>query len=307
MQLCRKNKSAMDNLVGLFNNAFINKNGATDNSFPKDTFSKSKTPIYKNETDEQTGVVDLDLNGFDLFDSTTTTETVANVADGLVASLNTYGKVDVEYIAKVTAKTVKEVVYELFGSIYQNPEKFQGDLISGWETADEYLSGNVGEKLRIARIYNVRYNGYFTANVKALQSVLPRNVNLNDIHATLGAPWIPVYIIEDFIRYLTGARNVGFLKHDELTGSWEIKEKSYINRVSDYAKVNVTFGTYRMDALSIIEKTLNVQTIKVLDEKTDFTGKKAGLFCKLVNYLINNFSKERIFWLSTEIGVLPRN
>lgn len=270
MQLSRKNKSAIDNIMGLFNNVFVNKGANAGET------SRTESKIC----DRSMGVedsFDLDLSSFELFESNLDAAKINDASDGLVRSLNAYGRVDVEYIADITNKTVKEVVHELHGSIYQNPEKFHGDLRFGWETADEYLSGNIVDKLRAAEHYNQLYDGYFDSNVRALKAVLPKSLNLSEIHITIGTPWIPVHIMESFIRYLGNVRREGFLTHDEVTGSWEIKDKYTLARMGDYTKVNVTYGTYRMDALQIIEKTLNMQVIKVMDETINFLGKKKAV------------------------------
>ena len=273
MAICRKKKSAMDEVVDLFNDVFIHRQDVVGN------VSKGGTDNADKYTQSAAGesCVDLDLSNFDLFADDVSPANVTTAADGLIVSLNTYGKVDVEYIAELTGKTVKEVLRELRGSIYQNPEKFDGDLTSGWETADEYLSGNLGEKLRAAQRYNKEYYGYFNANILALNAVMPKSVDLDQIHITIGTPWIPVAMMEAFIRYIVNVKRSDFLVHDDVTGSWEIKDKYTVACCGDHTKIRVTFGTYRMDALHIIEKTLNMQTIKIMDETVDFLGKKKSV------------------------------
>ena len=103
------------------------------------------------------------------------------LADGLVYALNTLGRVDIEYIASITGRTCKEVVTGLRGAIFQNPEKWEEQFLQGWETADEYLSGNLAAKWRVAKRENATYKGYFAANVKALEELLPPSVATDDI------------------------------------------------------------------------------------------------------------------------------
>ena len=276
MAMNKKKKNRVDELMDLFKEAFAKgkQSQSASVSYP------SKPPKASGEGEEGVsltvdGCVDLDLNSIDLFGVGQTCSACEHAADGLVHSLTTFGKVDVSYIAEVTGKSVREVLDELHGSIFQNPEKFDGTLESGWETADEYLSGNVDEKLRVAREANEQHAGYFDANVRALEEVMPKGVNLRQVHVTLGTPWVPVHMIERFLRFLLGYKaKEPCVTHDELTGSWEIKDKSYVGWYCDQTKLNVTYGTRRLNALQIIEKTLNVQTIKVTDEVTGSLYKK---------------------------------
>lgn len=201
------------------------------------------------------------------------------LSDGLVASLNVLGKVDIEYISTVTGKTFREVIESLKGSIYQNPLTWDECFYKGWETADEYLSGNLSKKWRDAKTANDKYHGYFKDNVKAIETILPKSVATKDIFVTIGSPWIPTDIIDDFIEYLFGKSYVSgkkeyFVKHDEVTGTWDIPEK---NRYYNNAKVYSTYGTRRMPALYILERTLNMRPVAITEEvacKTNKSGKK---------------------------------
>ena len=204
---------------------------------------------------------------------------VESVSDGLVASLNVLGKVDIEFIAEITSKTNKEVIEALKGSIYQNPNAWGECFYKGWETADEYLSGNLLKKWQVAWCANKKYNGYFKKNLEALGGILPKSVASEDIFITLGSPWVPTYIIDDFIEYLFGKSYVSGkaefnVRHDEETGTWDIPEKT---RYYNNAKVYSTYGTKRMPALYILEKTLNMRNVSVTDEvscATNKSGKK---------------------------------
>ena len=274
-------KKTMDGTLNLIKNISTKKlNDNTTNVVNSTTlFSRLRAPrTFDSSVHENNDSIELDLSGVDLFATEPVTAVCDFLSDGLIHSLNTFGRVDVQYIADLTGKTVKEVVSELKGSIYQNPEKFNGTLESGWETADEYLSGNISEKLRVAMQYDQAYNGYFSENVVALRAVMPKHLDLSQIHVKIGTPWIPVNIMENFIKYLLNTKLDGFLYHDELTGSWEIKDKSTVSACSDFAKVNIMYGTFRMNAVHIIEKTLNMQTIKIMDETTTYLGKKQRVF-----------------------------
>ncbi len=193
-----------------------------------------------------------------------------SVADGLVMSLHELGRVDIEYIAEVTARELREVILELKGAIYQNPDAWGGCFYKGWETADEYLSGNLMQKLKRARALNEEYAGWFDGNVKALEGLLPKALAAEDIYLSLGSPWLPAHVVEEFILFLLGkpygCNLSAEVLHDELTGSWEITNKQhYAQTANSYVK----YGTRRMEALRILEHTLNMQDVAVFDSKPD--------------------------------------
>lgn len=204
-----------------------------------------------------------------------------SVDQGLIYSLSNLGKVDIEYISAITGLEYKEVITSLRGSIFQNPLTWQECFYKGWETADEYLSGNLIKKWRIANEANEKYKGYFQANLTALENVLPHPVGPDDIYVTLGSPWLPTTVIDDFIEHLLGSvfKNVSetanAVKHDEESGIWEIPNKSRYawTRYAGWNSHN--FGTSRLDAMHIIEKTLNQKTIAVYDEVPSPTNPKS--------------------------------
>ena len=135
---------------------------------------------------------DLPVDWVNVFDTDDRTFGVHfdSCADGLIASLSNLGRVDIEYIASVTGRDYKAVIGELKGAILQNPETWQETFYKGWETTEEYLSGNLMRKLRIAREANEQYCGYFADNVAAIEEVLPAAATAKDIHAALGSPWL---------------------------------------------------------------------------------------------------------------------
>ena len=225
---------------------------------------------------EEVTCMDLPLDWSNPFyaDERATGIYIENISDALVKSLTTLGKVDIEFIASVTGNNYKTVINALKGSIYQNPLTWNECFYQGWETADEYLSGNLMQKWKTAKKANRKYNGYFKDNVKAIESVLPPTVATEDIYITLGSPWVPSDIIDDFIEHLFGGyttywgdskrtREYLSVKHDELTGTWEIPQKTrYQHGVTD----TEAYGTSRLEALYILEKTLNMKTVAVKDE-----------------------------------------
>lgn len=238
--------------------------------------------------------MDLPLDWNNVFDSDERTQGIHadSVSDALVMSLTTLGKVDIEYIASISGTDYKEAILSLKGSIYQNPDTWNECFYKGWETSEEYLSGNLMRKLYAATKANEKYMGYFSENIAAIEKVLPPAVVTKDIYVTLGSPWIPADVIDDFIVHLFGkCKNSRYYwdskkykdgeipsefrtRHDVITGTWEIPEKS---RYGHSIAVSQKYGTKRMEALHIIEKTLNMRSIAVMDEmacQTTKSGKK---------------------------------
>ena len=221
--------------------------------------------------------MDLPLDWENVFDADPRTEGVhaGSISDGLILSLSNLGRVDIEYISSITGEDYKTVICALRGSIYQNPDTWNECFYKGWETAEEYLSGNLVKKWKSAATANTKYKGYFEINLKALDKLIPEAVSENDIYITLGSPWVPVSVIDDFIAHILKLSG-GFsgTKHDEITGTWEIPNKSWYWH--NVASTN-TYGTSRLQALYILEKTLNMKSVAVTDEiacLTNVSGKK---------------------------------
>lgn len=201
-----------------------------------------------------------------------------SISDALVLCLNALGRVDIEYISSITGANYKSVISTLKGSIYQNPETWNECFYKGWETAEEYLSGNLMRKWKAAKKADRNYMGYFADNIKAIEKVLPPTVAAKDIYITLGSPWVPPDIIDDFIVHLFGLPYVydEDLKtiHDDLTGTWEIPCKSrYFNNTAIFS----TYGTEKMGAINILENTLNMKAAavtKLISDPSSKSGQK---------------------------------
>ncbi|MCD8049221.1 MAG: SNF2-related protein [Clostridia bacterium] len=198
--------------------------------------------------------------------------------EALFTCLNDFGRVDVEYIAQLCGESTETVVEKLRGAIFQDPEYFlagrEYDIGSGWALSSKYLSGNVRKKLARAEYANKKFGGRFAENIERLKAVLPDVADIEDIHISLGASWIPAGEVEMFIaRFLNlgKAPEVYFYK-DLLTykilPTKEAKEsvlntitfgvRGNVDRVTGYCKQYLT-------ALDIIEQTMNAKTIKVFD------------------------------------------
>lgn len=238
---------------------------------------------------EEVTCMDLPLDWENVFNSDARTQGVHtdSISDALIMSLTALGSVDIEYISSITGADYKTVICTLKGSIYQNPDTWGECFYKGWETAEEYLSGNLMRKWNSARKANEEYSGYFADNIKAIEKVLPPTVATKDIYITLGSPWVPPDIIDDFMFHLFGdplqycyyrdketLRNAMKTVHDEITGTWEIPDKSRYNHSVGVSK---TYGSEKMEALYILEKTLNMKTVAVTEEiscATNASGKK---------------------------------
>ena len=197
---------------------------------------------------------------------------IDSIPDALVRCRNELGRVDIEYISAVTGESCKSIIGALKGAIFQNPDTWEECFYKGWEMAEEYLSGNLMRKLRAVQAANERYGGYFRENEEALLAVMPPAVGAKDIYITLGSPWVPVDIIDDFITYFLDLhRPYTGTRHDELTATWELENKG------DYrylVRNTSTYGTARITALQILEKTLNMRTVSVSD--TEFKRDRKG-------------------------------
>ncbi len=221
----------------------------------------------------------MDWENFYETDPETAKTHVESVGDGFVKCLNQKGCVDIEYISAITGEDYKTVIDKLRGSIFQNPDTWGDCFFRGWETAEEYLSGNIRQKLKSAREADQLYHGYFAENVRALSRVLPASVTAEEIYVTLGSPWVPTDVIEDFLREITRDKWSRFkVLHDEKTGTWEIKG-NYGGGFYTY-EFKHRYGTSRRDAYDIFARTLNMQSVQVNDTvKSDYTksGKQSVL------------------------------
>ena len=186
---------------------------------------------------------------------------VDTASEALAVSLSEKARVDLDYMAELTGKDVDTVKEELTGIIFQNP------LMDKWETADEYLSGNVRDKLETAKVYAESHPEY-AVNVQALTQVQPKELDASEIEVHVGATWIAPKYIEDFMRETFEKpqhlldRNVVGVQYSDVTGQWNIKGKN-----ADYGNslVNMTYGTSRRNAYTILEDSLNLKDSRVFD------------------------------------------
>lgn len=238
----------------------------------------SKENFERDMNEKETAAAELSLDWENILEQDARTQEIRaeSISDGLVYSLANLGEVNIEYISSITGETCRSVICALKGAIYQNPETWGENFFKGWETAEEYLSGNLMRKWKAAKEANRKHTGYFDENIQAIEKVLPPSVAAKDIYVTLGSPWVPADIIDQFIIHLFGSRALesDHTLHDEVTGTWEVPNKS---RYNHSVGVTQTYGTDRLEALYILEKTLNMKPASVTDViscPTNASGKK---------------------------------
>ncbi len=205
---------------------------------------------------------------------------VSTAADSLAASLSEKGKVDLEYMASIYKENKQKIISELEGLIFLNPQKKR------YETADEYLSGDVRYKLKTA-LYYAKDNPEYQINVKALESVQPVDLDASEIDVKLGTTWIETGDIDQFIYELLKVpefhkKNESkpdfgtYTTYNSFSSSWSIQNKSL---QWNSMKATEEYGTKRADAYSIIEDTLNLRSVVVRDRVEDTDGK--------IKYVVN--------------------
>ena len=194
-------------------------------------------------------------------------------SEALALSIGEKARVDIEYMQALTGKDEDTLFNDLQGVIFLNPLKDNPNEPK-YLMADEYLSGNVREKLKEAKQMTEAYPKY-QANVKALEKVQPKDLTASEIEVRLGATWLPTDIVMDFMLELLEPSyyNRFYIKvhFSEHTGEWNVEGKS-VDKGN--LKANNTYGTTRVNAYKIIENTLNLKDVKIFDTVTDEDGKE---------------------------------
>ena len=203
---------------------------------------------------------------------------VDTASEALALSLAEKAKVDMSYMMELTHKSEEEILFDLKGVIFLNPEHDGNeDVAHKYLPADEYLSGNVREKLRTARAFAETDEGY-TVNVQSLEAVQPVDLTASEISVRLGAAWLPTEVVRDFTFELLRTpyyqrRNIK-VHYSTYTGEWNIDGKS-LDRGN--VRSENTFGTERINAYKIIEETLNLRDVRIFDYEYDDSGKKVAI------------------------------
>ena len=199
---------------------------------------------------------------------------VDTASEALAVSIGEKACVDLGFMASLMgggSDRIEQIKRDLAGVIFKDPESGD-DPLTGWQTADEYLSGRVREKLKTARRAAERDPAY-AVNVEALEKVQPKDLTAGEIGVRLGTTWIPEDVIEDFTFELLGTpwhcqRRI-HIRYSKVTGEWNVSEKS-IDR-SNIRAYN-TYGTGRINAYKIIEDTLNLRDVRIFDTVQDADG-----------------------------------
>ena len=207
---------------------------------------------------------------------------VDTASEALAVSLGEKATIDMDYMMKLSGKSENEIFEDLKGVIFLNPLYEYGNSYEPkYLTADEYLSGNVREKLRIAKNSAELYPEDYKVNVEALQKVQPKDLTASEISVRLGATWLPPDDVQEFIfhlletpRYAQWNIKVHF---SPFTSEWNIEGKSY-----DKGNVRAynTYGTSRINAYKIIEETLNLKDVRIFDYIEDDEGRKKAVLNK---------------------------
>lgn len=192
------------------------------------------------------------------------------VEDGFQATLAEYGYIDLNHISKITGYKVDECINRLNGILmYRDPDElFSAEIKStdGWLTADEYLSGNVVEKLRKAKLQSSRFPE-LKVNVEALEKVQPEKIKAVDILAQIGSSWIPEKYIEQFVEEVFGIGTV--VEHNTATANWKLSNKVNGNY---HSSTSTEYGTADINAMYILENSLNLRDSTVWRDKRDDLG-----------------------------------
>ena len=191
--------------------------------------------------------------------------------EALILSIQDKAKVDLDYMQQLCNIDKEEIISSLEGVIFRVPDYENSD---NWVTADEYLSGNVREKLKVAEEF-AKEDSSFNINVEKLKEVIPKDLTASEIGIKLGSTWIPTEIIRKFIFELLDTPSYNrwdiHVKYSNITAEWYIDGKS---NDRNNVKAYTTYGTSRINAYKIIEQTLNLKDVKIFDTFIDDEGRK---------------------------------
>ncbi len=200
---------------------------------------------------------------------------VDTASEALAVSIGEKARIDMEYMSQLTGKTEQEIFAELKGVIFLNPlYGYGGNTQEKYLPADEYLSGNVREKLEVAKRSAELYPDDYSVNVEALKTAQPKDLDASEIEIRLGATWIDKEYIKEFMwetfdmpYYLRRNMEVNYSPY---TAEWNITNKNSASH--NDVNVYMTYGTERANAFKILEETLNLRDIRIYDTKIDADG-----------------------------------
>ena len=209
----------------------------------------------------------------------TPTTSVDTASEALAVSMGEKARVDMEYMCLLSGKTEQEIYADLKGVIFLNPMHGYGDNTEAkYLPADEYLSGNVREKLAWAKRSAEVYPEDFKINVEALEKVQPTDLTASEIFVQLGTTWLPEKIVQQFVYEFLDtpiwARQNIKVHYSKFTSEWNVEGKSYDR---SNVKAYNAYGTSRINAYKIIEETLNMKDVRIFDYIEDDEGRKKAV------------------------------
>ena len=211
----------------------------------------------------------------------TVIDKVDTASEALAVSISERAMVDMEYMSELTGKSEEELYADLKGVIFLNPKHSHMLGHRKYLMADEYLSGNVREKLAFARRSAEEFSSEYDINVEALERVQPKDLTASEIGVKLGSVWIPPEDIHDFIHELLGnsyyVRRLVEVKFIPQTAQWVLTNKS---KDKGNVKANSVYGTKAINAYEIIEETLNLKDVRIYDYVVDENGNKKAVLNK---------------------------
>ena len=207
---------------------------------------------------------------------------VDTASEALAVSMGEKAGIDMEYMQELSGKSEETLYQDLKGVIFFNPHYGYGNITEPkYLMADEYLSGNVREKLALAKRTAMLYPEDYKINVEALEKVQPKELTASEISVRLGATWVPPEIYQQFMFEFLNTPNYAQWRikvhYSPYTGGWNIEEKSYDR---GNVKANSTYGTGRINAYKIIEETLNLKDVRIFDYIEDDEGKRKAVLNK---------------------------
>lgn len=308
-------KEQLQHKQGFFNtkyDAFVKKYGAISSKVNMHAFREDNDyPLLCSleVMDENKNITKADIFTKQTIKPIEKITSVDTAREALTVSLNEKGDVDLDYMAELYDEEKEDIVKELQGEIFLNPVRYdKANPYVGYETYDEYLSGNVREKLKFAKVYTETNADLFSHNVSALEKVQPKDLDASEIDVRLGTTWIDNKDYEQFIYELlktpnyyknrTGERDEICLTYNDYTTSYTIKGKGLD---SQSVASKETYGTSRMNSYYIIEDTLNLKNVTVKDrveegDKVKYVlNKKETMLAREKQSLIKQAFKEWIF------------
>jgi N12 class adenine-specific DNA methylase len=270
----KQGQTVLNGLYDAFTKAYGSINDKSNSKLFSDDVSYALLCSLENVDMESGQVTKADMFSKRTIKKRMVPDHVDRPIEALAISIAEKAKVDMAYMSKLTGMPEQDVFRDLRGIVFKNPSYVEGGYEEQYLNADEYLSGNVREKLTEAKRAAEKDPETYGVNANALEKILPKDLEATDIDVRLGATWIPEKDVEKFIFELL--ETPGYAKWDikvhysSFSANWNVEGKSADR---DNIKTNMTYGTERVNAYKIIEDALNLKDTRVYDRITDAEGK----------------------------------